>query len=310
MCDVIGVRKGTLLPGYQGPRPQPVGEKSANQPLPPLAGGVRGALAGGWCSSPVEALPAGAWVLSHAGILCRVQRIICQPYCGRMIGLHHARASTALWLTGKSRVLCRQRILSYGLGRPWGAVPIGHFVRARELRREMTPEERMLWARLEGKRLGVKFRRQHPLGPYFADFYAREPALVVELDGDVHRTPEARAYDEERTTYLEALGLDVIRFDDAEVTGRLEGVLAKIQLAAQRVYPADQPLQQWRQAETLRPGDIVYSGVEREPGEVIAVERKDTVEDVYDLQMEGQSFLTTVCAVLREGSLGEPCARA
>lgn len=76
---------------------------------------------------------------------------------------------------------------------------------ARQLRREMTPAERVLWDRLRNRRfLGLKFRRQHPLGRFIADFYCAEHRLVIELDGDVHLA--RREYDQARTNALQNYG--------------------------------------------------------------------------------------------------------
>lgn len=76
-------------------------------------------------------------------------------------------------------------------------MPGQHFERARELRREMTPAEHNLWRVLRDKQCGAKFRKQHPIGPYIADFYSWDAGVVVEVDGESHFTPEAQAYDKE-----------------------------------------------------------------------------------------------------------------
>jgi very-short-patch-repair endonuclease len=82
--------------------------------------------------------------------------------------------------------------------------------RARELRRDMTNFETLLWFELKGRRVGgYKFRRQAPIGPYIADFYAPEVRLVVEVDGPIH--DEQVGADDERTRNLEARGIRVIR---------------------------------------------------------------------------------------------------
>lgn len=246
----------------------------------------------------IEDLLPGDWILGHDAVPRRILRIECVPYRGVMIGIRRAGVPDTLWLTAGHEVLCHQRILNYGLDRPWGAVPPDHFGRARELRRKATPEESRLWEYLRRKQLGVKFRFQHPLGRYLADFYARDPALVVELDGTVHFTPEARAHDEERTAYLESLGLDVVRFDNAEVWSMLERVLARIKREARRVRPADQLLQQWRRADTLRPGDVVYWGATRAPAEVVSIEREEIEEDVLSVYVDSDgSLLTVACAI-------------
>jgi len=101
--------------------------------------------------------------------------------------------------------------------------------RARELRRASTPAERKLWSALRSKQLcGLKFRRQHPLPPYIVDFYCHEKRLVVELDGGQHNEVARTAYDLERTAWLQAQGLRVIRFWNYEVETNLAGVLEAI----------------------------------------------------------------------------------
>jgi very-short-patch-repair endonuclease len=79
---------------------------------------------------------------------------------------------------------------------------------ARALRHASTDAERMLWQHLRGGRLGLKFRRQHPIPPYIADFCCVSAKLVVELDGSQH----SEATDRERTRYLESQGWRVLRF--------------------------------------------------------------------------------------------------
>ncbi|QRF58586.1 endonuclease domain-containing protein [Variovorax paradoxus] len=97
---------------------------------------------------------------------------------------------------------------------------------ARALRREMTDSERKLWSGLRGEQLGVKFRRQHPLGSYIADFACLDPKLIVELDGSQH---QAQAdYDARRDAFLRAQGFDVLRFGSNDPFVNLEGVLQAI----------------------------------------------------------------------------------
>jgi very-short-patch-repair endonuclease len=82
---------------------------------------------------------------------------------------------------------------------------------ARKLRREMTDAEQKIWKLLRGRKLGgVKFRRQYPVGPFFADFCSVEHMLVIELDGGQHA--DNLAYDDERSAYLQHEGYRVIRF--------------------------------------------------------------------------------------------------
>jgi len=102
--------------------------------------------------------------------------------------------------------------------------------RAWELRRESTPAERKLWARLRAfKEGGIHFRRQHAIGPYVADFCAPGQHLIVELDGSQHLQQEER--DVERTAYLQAQGYRVIRFWTGQVMNDMRGVLEAIEAA-------------------------------------------------------------------------------
>ncbi|MDO4245108.1 MAG: endonuclease domain-containing protein [Deinococcus sp.] len=101
--------------------------------------------------------------------------------------------------------------------------------RARQLRRNQTEAEDKLWHELRGSKLGHKFRRQHPIGPYIADFACITKGLVVELDGGQHAEESARLYDAERTAYINAAGFKVVRFWNNEVLGNMIGVLEVIE---------------------------------------------------------------------------------
>ena len=99
--------------------------------------------------------------------------------------------------------------------------------RAKELRRQMTGEERILWQQLRTNRLeGFHFRRQQVIDGFIVDFYCHAAGLVVEVDGGVH---EGQAeYDEERDRLLSARGLRVLRVENREVRENLPDVLARI----------------------------------------------------------------------------------
>jgi very-short-patch-repair endonuclease len=99
--------------------------------------------------------------------------------------------------------------------------------RARELRRAQTEAEKKLWSRLKaGQLLGVKFRRQFPVGPFFADFCAPKEFLIIELDGSQHL--EMLKRDTQRTKYLEDLGYRVVRFWDDDALAHTDEVLEQI----------------------------------------------------------------------------------
>jgi very-short-patch-repair endonuclease/DNA modification methylase len=207
---------------------------------------------------PIECLQPGDWVLAHDGRPHRVVRTFRRLYRGLMIGIRHNRSSQTLWVTGDHRVLCRKRTLSYNAERSWAHVPEKHFERARALRKEMTDAERLLWKSLRRQQLGVKFRRQHPIGPYIADFYSWEAGLVVEVDGDTHFTPEMQEYDAIRTQYLESLGLQVLRFTNVEIRTYLDAVVERIHDAIQDALPSENHFLEWRRASSLQVGDVVF----------------------------------------------------
>lgn len=99
--------------------------------------------------------------------------------------------------------------------------------RARELRRDMTPAERLLWARLRANRLqGFHFRRQQIIEPYIVDFFCHQAGLIIEVDGDVHAGQQD--YDRLREEQLQAHGLRVLRFTNREVVNQLDEVLHTI----------------------------------------------------------------------------------
>ena len=101
--------------------------------------------------------------------------------------------------------------------------------RARQLRRDSTLAEARLWEQLRAKRLdGVKFVRQHPVGPYFADFACRSQRLIVEVDGATHSTKAELEHDERRTALLRKLGYRVIRITNDEALNGMDEVLVLI----------------------------------------------------------------------------------
>ena len=100
-------------------------------------------------------------------------------------------------------------------------------VRARELRREMTIPEKLLWGRLRERRCqGLRFRRQQPIGKYVVDFYCDVAKTVIELDGVSHVGQMER--DEERERFLKGMGVRIIRFTNDEVLANLGEVVEEI----------------------------------------------------------------------------------
>ncbi|MEO7151416.1 MAG: endonuclease domain-containing protein [Burkholderiaceae bacterium] len=120
-------------------------------------------------------------------------------------------------------------------------------VRARALRRSSPDAECLLWQRLRDRQVaGAKFRRQRPIGPYFADFACLEQRLMVELDGGQHFEAAAEEADARRTKALNALGFTVLRFTNHEALAETDGAVLAIYnwLLAYRADPHPNPLPQ------------------------------------------------------------------
>jgi very-short-patch-repair endonuclease len=90
--------------------------------------------------------------------------------------------------------------------------------KARSLRLHATKAESLLWYELrELRNLGLKFRRQAPIGPYIVDFLCPSVRLIVEVDGDLHETAAGKRHDANRDSYLKSLGYTVRRIDEPDV---------------------------------------------------------------------------------------------
>jgi len=102
------------------------------------------------------------------------------------------------------------------------------YYRRKELRNNATPQEVLLWSRLKNSQLDFKFRRQHSIGGYIADFYCPLRKLIIEIDGSQHFEKENIEYDLVRTEYFQGLNIKVIRFKNNEINTNLDGVVLKI----------------------------------------------------------------------------------
>ena len=92
----------------------------------------------------------------------------------------------------------------------------------------MTLAEKILWEELRNNKTGHKFRKQHPIGDYIADFLCIEKKLVIEVDGGYHNTLEQQQDDAARSLEIEKMGYSVIRFTNEDVESHLQQVMSKI----------------------------------------------------------------------------------
>jgi very-short-patch-repair endonuclease len=110
--------------------------------------------------------------------------------------------------------------------------------RARDLRRNVDLPERMLWSRLRRRQLqGLRFRRQHPMGPYILDFFCASARLAVEVDGYSHGVSDRPRRDEVRDAWLMRNGVETLRVPARAVLQNVDGVLATIAAAAAPIPP-------------------------------------------------------------------------
>lgn len=106
--------------------------------------------------------------------------------------------------------------------------PPSIFEKAKLLRQHLTTTETALWDELRNRKLGVKFRRQHPISLYIVDFYCHEKKLVIEVDGDYHLNSSQQNDDQVREDELQSLGLKVVRFTDEQVSMQIKKVIEQI----------------------------------------------------------------------------------
>jgi len=100
---------------------------------------------------------------------------------------------------------------------------------ARNLRKRQTDAENLLWRHIRYKQLlGMRFRRQHPIGNFIVDFVCLDQKLIIELDGDQHGFPGEKNQDQERDSWLQKEGFKLLRFWNNEVLQNLEGVIDTI----------------------------------------------------------------------------------
>ncbi|HMS31984.1 MAG TPA: alpha/beta fold hydrolase [Candidatus Saccharibacteria bacterium] len=136
--------------------------------------------------------------------------------------------------------------------------------RSRENRKQSTKAEEALWQHLRASKLGVKFRRQHAIGYYIADFFAVELNLIIEVDGGYHNSADQQALDEVRTEDLEANGSTILRFTNQQIEQNLNDVLSQIKVTIKSLSLQERDRLDLRssQGEAIKPGDLLSQVLE------------------------------------------------
>ena len=112
------------------------------------------------------------------------------------------------------------------------------FRNASKLRKDMTKTEEKLWEYLKTKPLGIKFRRQHPIGRYVLDFYCHKLRFSIEIDGGYHLNKVQQEKDKERTDYLSSIGIKEIRFSNNDVLSKFQMIKEKIDSLLRVDFPS------------------------------------------------------------------------
>lgn len=118
----------------------------------------------------------------------------------------------------------------------WKGAPSNSFLKAQSLRNNETQTEKILWEKLKNNQLkGNKFRRQHPISLFIADFYCHQLKLIIEVDGEYHNTVEQIKKDDERTQVLQDNGVKIIRFSNCEIENNVDKVITEIGLIIEEI---------------------------------------------------------------------------
>ena len=282
-----GVRQGTRI---WVPTPT-LPASWEGESFPPFTGGSEGGLAA------IEDLTPGNHVLGLNRKYYCIRALTITPYKGILIGLTLIQSSAKLWTTPTQLILAKPRPRSLGGQRDWSGISKGHIQRSQKLRKSASPPEKILWTILRNKQTGFKFRRQHPIGPFIADFYSQEAHLIIEIDGAQHYTPEAQTYDHQRDGYLRSLGLDILRIPSVEIIQNLNGVVFTIQdRCRNRIYDPEGSL--WFEVGELKPGDRVFHGLDPVGTEIERIEEIVAEEQIYSLVIEGTDvFISENCVL-------------
>lgn len=110
------------------------------------------------------------------------------------------------------------------------------FANAKRLRKNMTDAEKALWLHLKAGINGLKFRRQHPIGIYIADFFCHKAKLIIEIDGRIHSDPDVKKLDKQREMNLISLRYNIIRFSNEDVYKNPDRIIKEIEMKTLEFY--------------------------------------------------------------------------
>ena len=244
-------------------------QNSSDEPLStqPPAGGTPGG-----CYKRVEQIQPGDYLVGIENNIHQVEHCSSELYDGPFISIHHALSDDLDHVKPNSLILVKRRVQSMSISGHWSSIPSGHFQRARELRNRMTPPEWKLWKCIGNMNLGIKFRPQHPIGPYITDFYARKAFLVIEIDGQIaHSTYEQIIEDQNRDAWIRSLGLKVLRYPAKDIFTNIQGVIKDIFVHIRECAVDEIAQAQWLFSQNITTNDEIYFSDKRLLSQVINI---------------------------------------
>lgn len=283
--EFCGVRKGTKIL-----TPNPLsknGEGASTSPSPYLGKGPGDGEKA--CPTSVESLCPGDLVLTHKNRFMPVLKVMWDEREEEMLQIRVSGCTASLCISPYHPVAFPRQALP----------PFGTKVStARHLRKYSTPAESVLWSFLRGKSLGIKFRRQHSLGPFILDFFAPSVRVAIELDGGIHEEEYQGAYDLFRQECVEMFGIQFIRLSNEEVLRNVGEALDRIRyIVKSREAFLDYGVL-WVPAEDLRVDDSVFAEGTSEIRTVSGIKRLCVREPLCSLGVANDnSYVTDVCTV-------------
>jgi very-short-patch-repair endonuclease len=171
-------------------------------------------------------------------------------------------------------------------------------ITARYLRRNQTDAERILWPHLRSRRLGTRFRRQHPIGSFIIDFFAPQVRLAIEVDGTIHNQAEQHDYDQFRQDLIEQADVEFLRFRNEEIKGTptltADCIESKV---IERLSRFDHRVK-WVLAGEVQAGMLLFAEGQSEIHRVNSVRLSIASEELFTLRVtEDHSFVTQACTV-------------
>jgi len=253
---------------------------------------------GGVKKIPVQHLKKGDLILDASKKTQKIKNLISRNYKGRIIILNFEKKYKPFPITPNHLILSRRIKPSNITSDTEKNFKKMIRKRAKELRKNMTYTEKLLWNKIRKRQLGVKFRRQHAIGKYIPDFYSPEIALVIEIDGDAHSIPGRKEKDIDKDYFYRSMAIDVLRIYDSEIIDNLDGVVCMIHSIIKEKIKDTERVVKWCSAKNLRAGDRVVCGQELEIINISYLEEMLVDEEVYDINIDSSdSIITESCIV-------------